>query len=317
MRTHAWLAVVLLLSPGCGGDDGPNPDGGDGPDADPLAPDAPPAGADAATPDGSAACGSEVLPTADIQDTEGLAIAPDGTLYYSQSQSVGRRPPGGAAEDQWVSIPGANTMWGLSLTEDGMLYVASPSGTGTIYVIDTTAVTPSATTFLSNAGGANGTIIGPDGVLYYSDFNAGRVYRVPAAETRTEVTATPVPAANGIFFESPTSLLVLAYSAGEIRRLTLDGSMHETARELVTAVPGNPSLDGIARDDLGRWYLGDNGNGELIRLDSSFANPETLLTNVPAAANIVFGKGALVCTDVYVASSGTLGRFIGDAPGTP
>ena len=61
----------------------------------------------------------------------------------------------------------------------------------------------------------------------------------------------------------------------------------------------------------------DNSGGRLLRFDASFGTPTTLLTGISAAANVAFGKGALACTDVYVASSGALGLFNGDSAGTP
>jgi virginiamycin B lyase len=269
-----------------------------------------------ATDSGGAACGTEAAPVASIGGTEGLAIAPDGTVYYSQYRAVGRRLPGAAPEDAWVALAGADTVWGMALAADGMLYVGSPS-TGVLYSIDTTAAVPVAQTLDGAAGNPNGVAMGPDGAVYYGDFNTGRVYRVTPAGARTEVTASPVPSANGLLFDADGTLLVLDYFDGTIFRLTLDASMQETGRVMAGAASGNAVLDGIARDDLGRYYVTDNGNGALLRFDAAFGAEETLLTGLPAAANVAFGKGALRCTDVYVASSGSLGLFNGDSAGTP
>ncbi len=263
------------------------------------------------------ACGNEQLPVAQITGTEGIAIAPDGTLYYSQDGAIGRRRPGMAPEDAWVALPGVGTVWGLAYDEaSGVLYVAVPgSNNGKLMKIDTAAAAPTATVLYPGANGANGLVIGPDGALYYSA--GSKVYRVDLQGQRTQVNGTQgVPGANGLFFASPTNLLVLAYNSGEVWELTLDASMHETARTKKVTVP-NARLDGIARDEQGRWYLGDNGGGRLLRYRADWTGLETLLPNVPSAANVVFGRGALSCTDVYVASGDTLGRFVGDSGGTP
>lgn len=66
------------------------------------------------------------------------------------------------------------------------------------------------------------------------------------------------------------------------------------------------SPDGIAKDDMNRYYISDNSGGGLVRFDSDFSNPEQLLTNVSAAANIVFGRGVLDCTDIYLSSRNQL-----------
>ncbi len=257
-------------------------------------------------------CGTEVLPTDDIFGTEGIAIAPDGTLYYSQSEAVGRRVPGGAVEDAWVPLPGADTVWGLVLGDDGMLYVGSPS-TQTVYRIDTAAAPATAENFVTGAGAPNGLAIAADGTVYWSDFSGGRVYREDGG-SRAEVTTSGIPQANGILFDDDGTLLVLSYGSGNIYRLTLAGGV-ETDRVPEATVDG--ALDGIGMDDAGRIYVTDNGLGRLLRLSADFGPEEEIGNGMPQAAGIAWGKGALRCEDVYVASGGTLGIYNGDTPGRP
>lgn len=275
-------------------------------DAAPLMDAAPQA--DARLPDaGPIVCGAERLPTAQIRGTEGLTIAADGTTYYSQSRAVGRRLPGGAPANGWVNLPAAGTVWGLAIRDDdGMLFVASPSDGGVIYGIDTTQDPAEAQVWHRDAGSPNGLIIGPNGAPYYSDFGGGHVYRIDAPDQVTRITTSPVPSANGLLFDDDGTLLVLAYREGRVYRLTLNAQGIEEARVRAHTVNG-AALDGIAKDTEGRFYLSDNGNGELLRFDGRFRNPETLLRNVGAAANIAFGRGALDCDVAYIASSGTLG----------
>ena len=266
---------------------------------------------DMAMPDAAVAveCGAERLPTAQIRGTEGLAIAADGTAYYSQSRAVGRRAPNGAPTNRWVDLPAAGTVWGLAMRdEDNMLFVASPSDGGVIYRIDTTQAPAEAQVWHRNAGSPNGLIIGPDGTPYFSDFGGGHVYRVDGRNQVTRITTSPVPSANGLLFDDDGTLLVLAYREGRVYRLTLNAQGIEQGRVRAHAVNG-AALDGIAKDADGRIYLSDNGNGRLLRFDADFGNAETLLRNVGAAANIVFGRGALDCDVAYVASSGTLGSI--------
>jgi sugar lactone lactonase YvrE len=298
MRASPILLASLSFL-GCG--DGTSADAGPDPNAD------------AADP----ICGEEVLPVDEVTGTEGIAIGPDGALYYSQPGAVGRAVAG-SADDAWVDLPGAGTTWGLALDEGAStLYVASPDS-GAIYAIDLGATEPSAEPLFEGADSPNGLVVGPDGAVYYSDISEGRVYRIDAASgERDEVTASTVPTANGIFFESDSSLLVLAYTTGEVWRLTLDANHVETDRVLAIALGAAVRPDGIGRDETGRWYVTDNAAGELIRVDADFSASGVLATSIPAAANLAWGKGNLFCTDIYVASSGTLGHYASDVAGSP
>lgn len=274
------------------------------------------------SPDGpTTSCGSGVAPAGEITGTEGAAIAADGTVYYSQTGGVGRWVPDEAApSDDWVSLAGTSTVWGMAIAEEGHLYVATPpSGAtaGIIWEIDTTAASPNGTILFPSAGSPNGLTLGPDDAVYYGDFAGGDVYRVDGDGNRTAVSDpnTPFDAPNGVLFDADGTLLVAEYFAGEIWRVTLDANHAETARELLTDDAGRP--DGIARDDEGRYYVTDNGGGRVLRYDASFGNQEILEQNVSAAANMAFGRGALRCTDLYVTSSGAMRVLDVGAAGVP
>lgn len=251
-------------------------------------------------------CGMERPTITGIRGTEGLVIGPDGTIYYSQSGAVGRLPPGGAPTNRWVTLTGASTVWGLALDAiRNRLYVGSPA-TQSLFVVDIAADPPTAETFLTGAGQPNGLTIDAEGNVFYSDFSGGQVYRVDPDGMRTQVTTSRIANANGVAFGPDGALYVESYSAGTLLRLTLtDG--RESARATVATSLGNP--DGLAFDADGRIYVGDNGGRRLIRLDADGTNPEVIGTGITAAANVEFGAGALPCTDIYVASSGTLFRY--------
>src|SRR5688500_6282369 len=252
MRTSLLLA--LLLPAAACGDDAAGGDDTTEHDADPGAIDGP--AADGPSPDApSGACGTAQPPLAQISGTEGIAIAPDGTIYYSQSGAVGRWVPGEAdADDSWVALTGPTTVWGMGLAGD-TLYVATPAtgDAGIIWQIDTSAASPSATMLYPNAGRPNGLTVGPDGAVYYGDFKGGgggHVYRVDSSGNRTTVTDTTFVQPNGVLFDDDGTLLVALYGAGEIWRVTLDDAHSETARVRVGVDAGSP--DGIARDAQGR-----------------------------------------------------------------
>jgi hypothetical protein len=262
---------------------------------------------------GMVGCGTSLMPS-EITGTEGLVIARDGTVYYSQTGGVGRKLPGMAAEDDFVRIAGASTVWGVALNAaNTTLYVAVPSaaGGGAVYSVDLTAADPSAVSFYPSAGQANGITVGPDGAVYYSNFGAGRVYRIDVGGTRTEVTTSTIAGANGVAFEDSGTLLVDSYSDGTLIRLTLTAGV-ETARATVASSLGSP--DGVAVAADGTIYVSDNSGGRVLRIVGS--SGEVVSTGrIGAAASLEFGSGAVNCEDLYVASSGNLGRVADLGPG--
>jgi len=282
----------------------------DAPAVDVPAADVPVTG-DSGTP---ARCGAERPDISAVRGTEGLVIAADGTIYFSQSRGVGRVRPGMPPESRWASLPAAaSTVWGIALdVANQRLLVGSPA-TSTIYAVDLTADAPMGTVYLSGAGSPNGLTMGPDGALYYSSFSVpGHVYRVVDG-MRSQVTTMTINQPNGVAFHRDGSLYVDSYGGRSLIKLTLTGNM-ETARETVATNLGNP--DGLAFDAMDRIYIADNSGGRLIRLDADGSNPVVLQRGISAAANIEFGVGALPCTDIYVASGGTLVRYeMGDTAG--
>lgn len=255
-------------------------------------------------------CGTAQPDVSSISNTEGLVIGPDGTIYFSQSNAVGRLRPGMAVEPTWVAVT-ASTMWGLAIDPSmNRLYVGSPAN-GTIYKVDMASDPPMVSRFIGSAGQPNGLTLGTDGALWYTDFGGGHVYRVTADGTKTRVTTSTIAGADGIAFAADGSLLVTSYNAGTVVRLTLDSNM-ETARAVVARGLSGP--DGLNLDAMGRMYVG--GGGRVVRLDADGSNPMTLMMGAGSGvANVEFGVGALPCTDLYVARSGALLRISVDTPG--
>jgi sugar lactone lactonase YvrE len=208
----------------------------------------------------------------------------------------------------WVRIAGASTVWGLALDRTRQrLYVGSPS-THNVHQLDLSSDPPQVTDFATTTnGGPNGLTIDAAGNVYFSDFNGGHVYRVTPDGTKTRVTGTTIPQANGLAFRADGVLLVDSYQRGSVIGLTLADGMETGRMTVVSGGLGNP--DGLALDAMGNIYVTDNSGGRLIRLSPTGSNPEVLMMGLRAPANIEFGAGDLNCNDVYVATGSGLQRF--------
>jgi hypothetical protein len=245
-------------------------------------------------------CGTARPALTGITGTEGLIIARDGTIYYSRNGGVGRLTPGGSPENGFVSLPG--TIWGLALdASNETLYVGNPGNA--VHRVDLTEATPPATPLVTDPGAPNGLTVGPDGFVYYSDFNGRRVYRVdPDGGAPAEVTTSTIAGANGIAFESGGTLLVASYATGQLFRLTLAAGQ-ETGRAVVTDELGSPDGVGVAAD--GTIYVGDQGGpiqAGVYSISGSVVTP--VRTRLSAPASVEFGAGPLRCEDLHVAIGG-------------
>jgi sugar lactone lactonase YvrE len=272
------------------------------------------AGATGAAGAGSVACGTQKPDVSGITGSEGLVIAADGTIYFSQPQAIGRLRPGAAStpEKAWAKVTGATTVWGLTLDRaNKLLYAGSPT-TSTIYKV-TVEDTPTVTPLVTKAGQPNGLTMGPDGAVYYSDFSAmGDVYRATPDGTRTKVTTTVLPQANGLAFGPDGALYVDLFTAGSITKLTLANGL-ETARADFVVKNTVAAADGLAFDAAGNAYVGFGGGVSRVSADGK------TLTNLVkgGTANVEFGAGALDCKDLYAVAGGKLVRVANDTAGAP
>jgi sugar lactone lactonase YvrE len=324
------FALFIALAAGCG-DDAPAPprdasvfDAGardlaveDAAPGDDAATDAGDADA-GATDAGARSCGMARPEIGAVRGTEGLVIARDGTVYYSQRGGVGRLAPDGTNDAAWLRIPGTTTIWGLALdAANARIFVASP-GDGTLYAADVTS--PSAMALATGLGAPNGLTLGLDGALYASDFDTGTIFRIDATSgAKSTVTTSTIDSANGLAFApgDPATLYALSYARGTLLALTLDAAHVETARRTVARSLGNP--DGVTLAADGRFYVTDNGGGRVLRLEADGTGATVISTSsIGAAANLSFGVGPLDCHDLYVASSGALARLaVPDATAAP
>ncbi len=249
------------------------------------------------------ACGEDVVDGSGITGTEGVVVGRDGTVYFSQSEGVGRRLPNGTLELDWLALPGADTVWGVMLSPDNTrLYAASPT-TASIFVVD---VADAAVDFelTSSLAGPNGLTVDDDGTLFVADFFNDIVfgYDVGVDEaTTTQFRVTrDVPTPNGVLVDGD-DVLVLGYNDGELHRI-LGGRTATGTDSLVVDGLGSP--DGIVRAADGSFFVTDNGGDEVLHVDGTTVTP--IASGISAAANLEFGVAPLRCDRLLVTSSGAL-----------
>jgi glucose/arabinose dehydrogenase len=261
-------------------------------------------------------CGKERPNLDGIKTAEGLAIAPDGTIYFTQpfgptpSNFLGRyKPPYTELETKWVELgPKA-----LGITIDpkqAMLYAGSRSRKKLLAV--TLSTNPVVTELADVEETINGVTLGEDGAIYYTDQGSGHVYRVTTAGVKTQVTKTPVEDPNGIAFGPDGRLYVLTYKKAVVNRLFLKAGK-EASREIVAdlAGQGGKNADGITFDKQGRLYV---TAAALFRISPDGKKVEPL--GEAYGANADFGSGALSCSDLYTAGNGKgIHRYQNDAEG--
>jgi glucose/arabinose dehydrogenase len=268
----------------------------------------------AAQPAEGERCGKARPSLTAIQTAEGLVIAPDGTIYFTQPYGAGAsgflgryRPPYTAPETKWLDLGGKAL--GLALDpKHGVLYAGSRDRKKLLAIF--LAEKPELLELADAEPAINGLTLGPDDAVYYTDQKGGHVYRVTLAGAKSQVTTTTVEDPNGLAFGPDGNLYVLTYAKAKITRLHLTAGK-ESAREPFADITGGKNADGIAFDSKGNLYVTAGG---LFRISADGKTVKAL--GAAYAANAEFGAGALGCADLYTAGNGKgITRYENDLPG--
>ncbi len=269
-----------------------------------------------AAPAGAAGnCGFARPNLESIATAEGLVIAPDGTIYFSQpfvggnTQYLGRyRPPyDRAPETHWVDM-GGNALGIMLDPQRNVLYAGSRTLKKLLKV---TLTEPPVVSALADVEeGINGLTLGEDGAVYYSDQNGGELYKVTPDGTKSRLTTSPITEPNGLAFGRGGGLYVVSWTTPEVTRLEIRNGA-ETSRERFATLP-QAKADGIAFDAKGRVFVTASSTLYAIAPDGR----QVTTLGPSAGANIDFGAGALPCSDMYIAGNGQgIRRFAHDTPG--
>jgi acyl-CoA thioesterase I len=260
-------------------------------------------------------CGSSRPSLDGIPTAEGLVIAPDGTIYFSQpfagsnQNHLGRHVPpyDRPADTRWLDL-GGNAL-GITLDpQRNVLYAGSRTLKKMLKV--TLGTLPVVSSLAEVEEGVNGVTLGPEGVVYYSDQGGGHIYRITAEGTKARVTATPLQEPNGVAFGPDGKLYTVSWATPDVTQLTLTNGT-ESGRRVLATLP-QPKADGLAFDAKGRLYVTASSTLYEISPDGRDVTP----LGRSAGANIDFGAGTLACTDMYIAGNGQgLRRFQHDTTG--
>jgi serine/threonine protein kinase/sugar lactone lactonase YvrE len=272
-------------------------------------------------------CGPETPDISSIRDAVGLAIDRRGVIYFSQQDGerawIGRLRSGGSTiEPRWVQAPGTGTGGISALAVDSdrhALYVASNSASS-LQVIDVGADPPTVRDLVTDGGQVRGLAVDSDGNVHYSQQGDRRIFRVTPEGVRSSVTAEPLLAARGDALKpaglafGPDGDLFVGSNLGIFLRLGLEGGQEARRSEFgkLSARGG-----GLAFDVLGRLYVAEYWRGQrsVFRLEPDGAS-WTVVTRGSHLGGIAFGRGALDCRDLYIASgAGPLQRIRVDSPG--
>jgi sugar lactone lactonase YvrE len=239
---------------------------------------------------------------------EELKFGPDGTAYWSNfNQNIGRwmppydKPP----EKTWAKMPGG--ILGLTIDPKRRLAFAGARDTKALYRFSLDD--PSKVDKIADVeGGFNGTTLGEDEAVYYTDQTGGHVYRVTSDGMKTKVTATPLNQPNDIAFNPDGALCINEYiNPAVVVCFKLDATHMEMMGTRTEQKMGPGNGDGIAYDKNGTLYATGGGVWKLVK------GTTTPVQVSPAGGNALeFGVGAISCQALF---TGGPRMIMTDTPG--
>jgi sugar lactone lactonase YvrE len=279
------------------------------------------------------------LATADCHNPEGIAVAPDGTLFAAGfSGNICVVSPGGKVT-RVIRVPpgpaGVTNLLGELFAEDDALYVVdiadfTANGTHAFgRALKVNVETGTTRTLADGFLAPNAIAQDEDGALFVSDSFAGAIYKVdPEVGGRTlwkqdvklATNGFPPFGANGVAFDRGGRFLYVANTGDSaILRIPVnpDGSAGEVQVFAKGATDADPKLlhgaDGIAFDVRGQLWVCANQADEIQVLSRSgalvarFSGTGNDALHFPAS--LVFHKRALYVTNLYFGAPGTNGKL--------
>jgi glucose/arabinose dehydrogenase len=257
-------------------------------------------------------CGSARPNLDGISTAEGLVIAPDGTIYFTQPASnfLGRyRPPYTQPEVRWLDI-GPKALGATLDPKQNVLYIGSRSRKKLLAI--TLSQPPASKELADVEAGINGLTLGTDGNVFYTDQAGGHVYRVSSGGEKTQVTTSPIEEPSGLAFGPDARLYVLTHAKAKVTKLQVwFGKEIDRVAFADVGATGGKDAGGIVFDSKGQMYVTAT---DLFRVSRDGKQVERL--GPAPGARAEFGVGPLSCTDLYTAGNGKgISRRQVDVPG--
>ncbi len=175
--------------------------------------------------------------------------------------------------NQTIFNSGLSSVRGVTIVED-KLWVAATEGVASINLAtgeQEELIVISGAVFLNDI-----TTDGADN-LYVTDSNAARIYRIYLPDLSfTQFVASALATPNGLYFDGANDrlLLVSFRSNSPLQAVSLADSSVST---IINTTLDN--LDGIARDNQGRFYVSSWSTGSTYRIDTDFSGEWELFSD--------------------------------------
>jgi sugar lactone lactonase YvrE len=279
----------------------------------------------------------EVLATFDPTQgeiPESVTTDDHGNLYFSMSNTVRRRSPGGQMS-VFGTLPIAAFALGVKVGQDGCVYTASTSLSGTPGAFVWRICSPGVVeqfAELDQQGGPNDLAFDDDQNLFVTDPVLGKVWKITRQAQVSVFLANPLLQGNplhpalvfrplgvdGIAFDKHKRNLYLSnVDFGRIVRVDLRASCMAGDVSVFAEDPRLEGVDGIAFDNEGTLFVTVNAQDRLASIDRhGFITVLSEGGLLDGPSSVVFGATHDDRHTLYLTSS-AFSRAFGFQPGTP
>ncbi len=232
----------------------------------------------------------------------GISVDPDGFVYWAAGTHIGFSVAG---VPTLINVVGATDLQAMARGVDAF-WVVDTTG-NKVWKVPFTGATPTAVVIPTSNSQPKGITIGPDGAVWFTEFNGGRIGRIDALGALYEYiieTFPPVPVwPLGIVTGSDRALWFTEYNNNKIGRLTTAYNLTEYPIPSASAYPV-----GIAasRDTIAFTEPGTNKIG-VIALGFSTVHEYDIPTAGSTPQQIVWGQDYAFWFAEY--NGGNIGRM--------
>lgn len=225
--------------------------------------------------------------------SEDLAFDAEGYLVGSDMRHIWKSTHAG---DRKLFVPNVPFRAGLRALPSGA-FVFADNVNGAIVRLEADGTRYDVLTGLSYP---NGIEVGPDGIVYFTEHGARRVWRLdPYSGDARVISELSITNPNGLTFElGYAALLIGGFSGvGAIYRLPIDAKGEPGTLEVWAKDVGTGYLDGMGVDVCGNVYIADYMAGNILRLPPDGSSTEVVINGrslqgaEPYMPNFQWGSG--------------------------